>query len=71
MAGMEKFPSGPRAQWVIFLSADRGRAVVPLFHCTMASAALILIFVLHRPTDSIVSGVLLIGLAVFWLPRRG
>ena len=40
-----------------------------LFACTMASAALILIFVPGRPGDSIVSIGFLIALAAFWRSR--
>ena len=38
---------------------------------TMLSAAMILIFVIGRPADSIFSGILFIGLAAFWRSRRG
>jgi hypothetical protein len=55
--GAEKF-SAP--QWV-------GLA---LLACTMASAALILIFVVGRPADSVFSGALFIALASFWWNRR-
>ena len=41
-----------------------------LLACTMASAALILAFVVGRPQDSVFSGAFLIGLAVFWWNRR-
>jgi putative oxidoreductase len=41
-----------------------------LLACTMASAALILIFVIHRPQDSVFSGALLIGLIAYWWNRR-
>jgi putative oxidoreductase len=41
-----------------------------LLACTMASAALILTFVLHRPQDSVFSGALLIGLVAYWWNRR-
>jgi putative oxidoreductase len=37
---------------------------------TMASAALILAFIIHRPQDSVFSGALLIGLSIFWWNRR-
>jgi len=42
-----------------------------LLACTMASAVLILVFVLGRPGDSIVSGVIFLALAAFWWNRRG
>lgn len=42
-----------------------------LLACTMASAALIVIFVLGRPADSVFSGALLVALLVFWWNRRG
>lgn len=41
-----------------------------LLASTMASAALILVFVIHRPADSVFSGALLIGLTVFGWNRR-
>jgi len=41
-----------------------------LLACTMASAALILIFVIHRPQDSVFSGALLIVLIAYWWNRR-
>jgi uncharacterized membrane protein YphA (DoxX/SURF4 family) len=41
-----------------------------LLACTMASAALILAFVIGRPGDMIVSVGCLIGLAAFWWGRR-
>jgi len=41
-----------------------------LLTSTMASAALILVFVVHRPQDSVFSGVLLIGLTAYWWNRR-
>ena len=41
-----------------------------LLACTMAAAVLILVFVIGRPADSIVSGGFLIGLAAFWWSRR-
>jgi putative oxidoreductase len=37
---------------------------------TMASAALILAVILHRPQDSVFSGALLVGLGIFWWNRR-
>jgi uncharacterized membrane protein YphA (DoxX/SURF4 family) len=45
-------------------------AGLALLACTMASAALILIFVIHHPADSVVSGALFIALALFWWSRR-
>ena len=45
-------------------------AGVALLACTMSSAAIILIFVLGRPADSIFSASLFIGLAIFWWTRR-
>jgi uncharacterized membrane protein YphA (DoxX/SURF4 family) len=41
-----------------------------LLGCTMASAALIMIFVVGRPADSIFSGALFIALSLFWWNRR-
>jgi putative oxidoreductase len=41
-----------------------------LLACTMASAAFILIFVIGRPGDSIVSAIFLIALAAFLWNRR-
>jgi len=45
-------------------------AGLALLACTMASAALILTFVLGRPGDSVFSGAFLIGLAAFYWSRR-
>jgi putative oxidoreductase len=45
-------------------------AGLALLACTMASAALILAFVIGRPQDSVFSGALLIGLVAFWWNRR-
>jgi uncharacterized membrane protein YphA (DoxX/SURF4 family) len=45
-------------------------AGLALLACTMASAALILIFVLGRPGDSVFSSVLFICLAIYWWSRR-
>ena len=45
-------------------------AGLALLACTMASAALILAFVIGRPQDSVFSGALLIGLVLFWRGRR-
>jgi putative oxidoreductase len=44
-------------------------AGLALLACTMASAALILVFVIGRPADSVFSGALFIVLAVFWWNR--
>ncbi len=41
-----------------------------LLGCTMAGAALLLIFVVGRPADSVFSGGLFIALALFWRSRR-
>jgi putative oxidoreductase len=41
-----------------------------LLACTMASAALILVFVIGRPADSVVSAGFFIALAAFWWNRR-
>src|ERR1017187_5473035 len=41
-------------------------AGLALLACTMASAALILTFVLGRPGDSIISGAFFLGLAAFY-----
>jgi uncharacterized membrane protein YphA (DoxX/SURF4 family) len=46
-------------------------AGLALLACTMASAALILAFVVGRPQDSVFSGAFLIGLMTFWWNRRG
>jgi len=45
-------------------------AGLALLACTMASAFLILTFVLGRPGDCIVSGAFFIGLAAFYWSRR-
>jgi uncharacterized membrane protein YphA (DoxX/SURF4 family) len=45
-------------------------AGLALLACTMASAALILAFVVGRPEDSVFSGAFLIGLMFFWWNRR-
>jgi putative oxidoreductase len=45
-------------------------AGLALLASTMAAAALILVFVIGRPADSIVSAGLFIGLAAFWWSRR-
>lgn len=45
-------------------------AGLALLGCTMASAALILTFVLGRPADSVFSGALFICLAGLWWNRR-
>lgn len=41
-----------------------------LLACTMASAALILIFVMHNAADSVFPGAFLIGLAIFLYSRK-
>ena len=41
-----------------------------LLGCTMASAALILIFVVGHPADSVFSGGIFIALTFFWWNRR-
>ncbi len=41
-----------------------------LLACTMASAALIMVFVIGRPSDSVVSAGFFIALAAFWWNRR-
>jgi len=41
-----------------------------LLACTMASAAVILVFVVGRPADSIFSLIIFLLLAVFWWNRR-
>jgi uncharacterized membrane protein YphA (DoxX/SURF4 family) len=45
-------------------------AGLALLVCTMASAALILAFVVGRPQDSVFSGAFFIGLVFFWWARR-
>jgi hypothetical protein len=45
-------------------------AGLALLACTMASAALILIFVVHQPGASIVSIAFCLGLTLFGLSRR-
>lgn len=45
-------------------------AGLALLACTMAGAALILVFVIGRPADCIVSVLFLIGLAAFWWNRQ-
>lgn len=48
------------------------RAGLALLACTMASAALILIFVIGKPADSVFPGLFFIGLvAVLWSRRNG
>jgi len=41
-----------------------------LLACTMASAAVIVAFVIGRPADSIFSGAFFIGLSMYWMARR-
>ena len=45
-------------------------AGLALLACTMASAVLILVFVIGRPADSVFAGVLCVGLVAFWWTRR-
>lgn len=45
-------------------------AGLALLGCTMASAALLLIFVVGRPADSVFSGAIFVALAFFWWNRR-
>ncbi len=45
-------------------------AGLALLACTMASAALILAFVVGRPQDSVFSGAFLVGMVVLWWNRR-
>lgn len=52
---------------LIPVTLDAGLA---LLACTMASAALLLAFVVGRPQDSVFSGGILIALVVFWWNRR-
>jgi putative oxidoreductase len=42
-----------------------------LLACTMASATLIWVFVLHQPANCIITGAFCVGLVLFWLNRRG
>jgi len=56
---------------VLVLIPWTATAGLALLACTMASAALILTFLLGRPGDSFVSGAFFIGLTLFWLSRRG
>jgi len=51
---------------VLVLIPWTAAAGLALLACTMLSAALILIFVIGRPADSIFSGIFCIGLAAFW-----
>ena len=45
-------------------------AGLALLASTMAAAAVILVFAIGRPADSIVSGCFFIALAAFWWRRR-
>jgi putative oxidoreductase len=45
-------------------------AGLAILGCTMASAVLILVFVIKRPADSVFSGLLVIVLAGYWWIRR-
>ncbi len=45
-------------------------AGLALLACTMGSAALLLIFVVGRPADSIISSAIFIGLIFYWWNRR-
>jgi hypothetical protein len=45
-------------------------AGVVLFGSAMFGAVVVWIFVLHRPFNSIIPGVFLIGLTLFWITRR-
>ena len=45
-------------------------AGLALLACTMAAAALIVLFVIGRPADSVFPGIFFIGLAAFYLNRR-
>ena len=42
-----------------------------LLICTMGSATLIWVFVLHQPANCIITGAFCVGLVLFWLNRRG
>jgi uncharacterized membrane protein YphA (DoxX/SURF4 family) len=55
---------------VLVLIRGTVTAGLALLACAMASAALILAFVIGRPQDSVFSGVLFIGLMFFWWNRR-
>ena len=56
---------------VLLLIPQTTTVGLALLACTMASAALILTFLLGRPGDSAVSGAFFIGLTMFWRSRRG
>jgi uncharacterized membrane protein YphA (DoxX/SURF4 family) len=45
-------------------------AGIALLACTMASAALILIFVVGQPLESMPSGAIFIALTLYWLNKR-
>jgi uncharacterized membrane protein YphA (DoxX/SURF4 family) len=55
---------------VLVLIPKTVTAGLALLACTMASAALILAFVIGRPWDSVFSGAFFIGLMFFWWSRR-
>jgi len=55
---------------VLVLIPRTATAGLALLACTMASAVLILVFVIGRPADSIVAGGFFIGLAAFLWSRR-
>jgi uncharacterized membrane protein YphA (DoxX/SURF4 family) len=55
---------------VLLLVPRTVTAGLALLACTMASASLILIFVIGHPADSVFSGIFCIGLTAFWASRR-
>ena len=55
---------------VLVLIPWTARAGLALLAATMAAAALILVFVLRRPGDSVISTAFFLGLAAFWWVRR-
>ena len=55
---------------VLVLVPSTATAGLALLGCTMASAALILIFDVGRPADSVFSGALFVALTFFWWNRR-
>jgi len=55
---------------VLLLIPRTTTAGLAVLACTMASAALILIFVIGRPADSVVSGIFFVALTAFWSSRR-
>jgi uncharacterized membrane protein YphA (DoxX/SURF4 family) len=56
---------------VLLLTPWTVTAGLALLASTMASAALILAFVLGRPGDSIFPGIFFLALGAFWWNRRG